>query len=223
MPIDSVFMASLAHELRNPLNGILGFTEFLLEEKPGPLNPRQKEYLGDVLGSGRLLLQLINDVADLSKIEAGELPLRVETFSLRAAMGEAVDEIAISAADKGIVLRQLVAPGLDTVTSDRGKLVRILGNLVSKAIKMTDSGEVCMRAWPDGNAFALEVTDSAVDAHGRGALFAEFQRLEPAEAQRVDATGLSLVLTKRLIGLLHGQLNVASRDGAGTTVTVTIG
>src|ERR1700760_4713820 len=104
MPINSVFLANLAHELRNPLNGILGFTEFLLEEKPGPLNPRQKEYLGDVLSSGQVLLQLINDVADLAKIEAGTLPLRVETFSLRAAMGEAVEESALGAADKGIGL-----------------------------------------------------------------------------------------------------------------------
>jgi signal transduction histidine kinase len=223
--LESELLASMAHELRTPLNGILGFTEFLLDEKPGPLNPRQRECLDDVLTSGRHLLQVINDVLDLSKAAAGKLQLRAEIFSLPLLIAEALAVVSPAAAAKHILLSRYVAPGLDSVTADRSKLLQVLYNLLSNAVKFTDSGEVCIRASLEvGDRLRLQVIDSGagIDRRDFDKLFVEFQQLDAGGAQPVGGTGLGLALTKKIVELQGGTISVASQRGRGSTFTVSL-
>jgi signal transduction histidine kinase len=217
------FLASMSHELRTPLNGILGFTEFLLDEKPGPLNAKQKEYLGDVLNSGRHLLQLINNVLDLSKVEAGKMQLQIEAFPLPVAISEALGVVSHSAAEKGIALRRHIEPGLKTIVLDRSKLMQVLYNLLSNAVKFTDSGGVCVRATlEDGRMLRLEVSDSGIgiDRTDFDKLFVEFQQLDAGATRRFGGTGLGLALTRKIIEFQGGAISVTSEKGHGSTFTV---
>ena len=219
------FLANMSHELRTPLNGILGFTEFLLDEKPGPLNAKQKEYLGDVLTSGQHLLQLINDVLDLSKLETGRIQLRVETFSLPAAVTEALGAVSDSAAQKRIALRRQIEPGLETLTLDRGKLMQVLYNLLSNAVKFTDSGEVCVRAGLEaGRWLCLSVSDTGIgiDRSDFDKLFVGFQQLDSGASRRSGGTGLGLALTRKIIEFQGGNISVDSQKGRGSTFTVSL-
>ena len=219
------FLANMSHELRTPLNGILGFTEFLLDEKPGPLNAKQKEYLGDVLSSGQHLLQLINDVLDLSKLETGRIQLRVETFSLPAALTEALGVVADRAAQKRIALRQQIEPGLESLTLDRSKLMQVLYNLLSNAVKFTDSGEVCVRAGLEaGRWLCLSVSDTGIgiDRSDFDKLFVAFQQLDAGASRRSGGTGLGLALTRKIIEFQGGTISVDSQKGRGSTFTVSL-
>jgi signal transduction histidine kinase len=221
----SEFLAKMSHELRTPLNGILGFTEFLLDEKPGPLNDRQKEYLGDVLSSGRHLLQLINDVSDLSKIEAGRIQLRMETFSLPAAIIEALGAIAHAASQKHIALRRQLQVGLDRVTLDRSRLMQVLHNLLSNAVKFTDRGEVAVSAGVDpGGRLRLKVSDTGIgiDSHDFGKLFVVFQQLDAGASRRGGGSGLGLALTRKIIEFQGGSISVESQKECGSTFTVSL-
>jgi PAS domain S-box-containing protein len=139
-PMKSAFLANMSHELRTPLNGIIGFTEFLIDEKPGPLRPKQKEYLSDVLNSARHLLQLINDVLDLAKVEAGKMELHPETFPVRKAIEEVTAVIKSIAHQKHIAVGIEVGEGLDAVTLGQHKFKQVLYNLLSNAVKFTDEG-----------------------------------------------------------------------------------
>jgi protein-histidine pros-kinase len=219
----SEFLANMSHELRTPLNGILGFTEFMLDEKPGALNPRQKEYLGDVLSCGRHLLQLINDVLDLSKVEAGKMQLQVETFSLPATLSEALSAVAHSAAEKRITLERYIEPGLVIVTLDRNKLMQVLYNLLSNAVKFTDSGEVSVRiTLEEGCRLLLQVSDTGIgiDNNDFGKLFVEFQQLDAGTSRRFGGTGLGLALTRKLIQFQGGSIEVSSEKGRGSMFSV---
>jgi len=219
------FLANMSHELRTPLNGILGFTEFLLDEKPGPLNAKQKEYLGDVLSSGQHLLQLINDVLDLSKLETGRIQLRVETFSLPAAVTEALGVVSDRAAQKRIALRAQIEPGLETLTLDRSKLMQVLYNLLSNAVKFTDSGEVCVRAGLEaGRWLCLSVSDTGIgiDRSDFDKLFVGFQQLDSGASRRAGGAGLGLALTRKIIEFQGGNLSVDSQKGRGSTFTVSL-
>jgi PAS domain S-box-containing protein len=223
--LKSEFLANMSHELRTPLNGILGFTEFLLDEKPGPLNARQREYLGDVLSSGRHLLQLINDVLDLSKIEAGKMQLQTETFSLPAAISEALGVVSHIAEQKRIALRQQIEPGLATIVLDRSKLMQVLYNLLSNAVKFTDSGEVCVSvAVEAGMRLRLRVTDTGIgiDNSDFNKLFVEFQQLDAGATRRFGGTGLGLALTRKIIEFQGGTISLASQKGRGSTFTVSL-
>jgi PAS domain S-box-containing protein len=220
----SEFMASMSHELRTPLNGIIGFSEFLVDGKPGALNPKQKEYLQDVLNSGRHLLQLINDVLDLSKVEAGKLEFIPEQFSL----GKAVTEVCAVAGPIGqkkcIQVTVSIAPGLDRVTLDQMKFKQVVFNLLSNALKFTDNGgrvEICCE--PNGlHQFSLAVTDSGIGIKPEDLprLFKEFEQIESGAARRYEGTGLGLALTRKIVEMQDGCISVASEVGQGTTFTV---
>jgi signal transduction histidine kinase len=223
--LESELLANMAHELRTPLNGILGFTEFLLDEKPGPLNPRQRECLDDVLTSGRHLLQVINDVLDLSKAAAGKLQLRSETFSLPLAVAEALAVVSPAAAAKRIALRRHIEPELDKVTGDRSKLLQVLYNLLSNAVRFTDSGEVYVHAALEtGGRLRLQVIDSGrgINPEDFDKLFVEFQQLEAGAGQHAGGTGLGLALTKKLVEMQGGAISVDSHKGRGSTFTVSL-
>ncbi len=222
----SEFLANMSHELRTPLNGIIGFTEFLIDEKPGPLKPKQKEYLGDVLNSARHLLQLINDVLDLAKIEAGKMELHAETFPVC----EAVEEVA--AVIKGIAHRKHILVGveigdrLDAVTLDPHKFKQVLYNLLSNAVKFTDDGgKVDLSARLLGpHEFQVQVSDSGIGikAEDLGRLFTEFEQLDSGTARRFEGTGLGLALTKKIVEIQGGRIEVESEHGKGSVFSVVL-
>lgn len=220
----SEFLANMSHELRTPLNGIIGFSEFLVDEKPGKLNDRQKEYLNDVLNSARHLLQLINDVLDLSKVEAGRMELFPETFSLPGAVEEVCSVISPLAKKKSIAIRREIAPAVENVTLDKQKFKQMLYNLLSNAVKFTDDGgRVEIAASPhDGNRLQVKIRDTGIGIRPDHfeKLFVEFQQLDSGTTRRYEGTGLGLALTKKLVEFQHGSIGVVSEPDNGSTFTV---
>ena len=220
------FLASMSHELRTPLNGIIGFAEFLSDGKPGPLNAKQHEYLGDILNSGRHLLHLINDMLDLVKVQAGKADLSVERFSLRELIFEVCAGVRTIAENKRIEVTVEVAPGLDFVTLDRQRIKQILYNLLSNALKFTDEGgHVGIDAAPLGNdRFRLTVSDNGIGIRQEdiGRLFTEFEQLETGTSRRFGGTGLGLALTRSLATLHGGVIDVESEFGKGSRFLVTL-
>jgi protein-histidine pros-kinase len=223
--LKSEFLANMSHELRTPLNGIIGFSEFLLDQKPGPLNAKQQEYLGDVLTSGQHLLRLINDVLDLSKVESGKMELSPQTFALPRAIEEVCAVIGPMARKKNISLAADPIAPTTSVTLDRQKFLQVLYNLVSNAIKFTnEGGNVRIETEAsDSRCLRLRVHDSGIGIRPEDIpkLFIEFQQLESGAARRYDGTGLGLALTRRLIEFQQGSIEVQSEPGRGSTFSVT--
>ena len=222
----SEFLANMSHELRTPLNGIIGFTEFLFDEKPGPLCPKQKEYLGDVLTSARHLLQLINDVLDLAKVEAGKMELHPETFTVRKAVEEVSAVIKGVAQKRNIALGIEVGEGLDAVTLDQHKFKQVLYNLLSNAVKFTDEGgQVDIHARRlDLHQLEVQVRDTGmgIKAEDIHRLFTEFEQLDSGTARRFEGTGLGLALTKKIVEFQYGHIGVQSELGKGSVFTVVL-
>jgi len=220
----SAFLANMSHELRTPLNGVLGFTELLLDEKPGPLNSRQKEYLTDVHMSGAHLLQLINDVLDIAKIEAGQGGLVIETFSLSEAIREVCGVAEGIARKKQLTLKTTIAKGLESVSLDKRALKQICYNLISNAVKFSKAGgdvEIVAEPWLPG-WYALSVKDSGIGIREEdySRLFTEFTQLDSGPSRRHEGTGLGLALTRKLVELHGGTIGVESVFGEGSTFRV---
>jgi PAS domain S-box-containing protein len=218
------FLANMSHELRTPLNGIIGFSEFLIDEKPGALNAKQKEYLGDVLNSGRHLLQLINDVLDLSKVESGKMQLHPETFPIEIAIDEVCSVLFPMVKNKNITIRREVAGEARSVTLDRRKFVQVLYNLLSNGVKFNDEGgEIRILAdLCEPGCLRLRISDTGIgiDPADFPKLFVEFQQLDSGATRRFDGTGLGLALTKKIIEFQGGSIEVQSELGVGSTFTV---
>jgi signal transduction histidine kinase len=216
----------MSHELRTPLNGIIGFAEFLVDRKPGPLNDKQSEYLGDILRSGRHLLQLINDLLDLVKLEAGKMRLYVQPFPIANAVEEVCAVMMPITREKGMAIFTAVAPPLDSVTLDEQKFKQILYNLVSNAVKFTDAGgrvDISL-ATRDPSHFTLSVADTGIGikAEDLERMFTDFEQLDAGAARRHGGTGLGLTLTRKLVEVLNGSINVESTFGRGSTFRVTL-
>jgi PAS domain S-box-containing protein len=220
----SVFLANMSHELRTPLNGIIGFSELLYDGKVGSLNEQQKDFLNDILNSGRHLLQLINDVLDLSKVEAGKMELFPETFALPQAVEEVCSVIAHMAQRKRIAIQQRLDDAVATVTLDRQRFKQVLFNLLSNAVKFTDDGGlVGIHVEPlDAQRLRLEVRDTGIGIQPSelGRLFHEFQQVDSGAARRHQGTGLGLALTRKLVEFQQGSIAVQSQPGQGSTFTV---
>jgi PAS domain S-box-containing protein len=213
------FLASMSHELRTPLNGIIGFGEFLSDGKPGPLNDKQKEYLGDILNSGRHLLHLINDMLDLVKIQAGRVDVARDRFSIRDAINEVCTGVHPLAVSKSIELTVNVDAGMDLVTLDQQRFKQILYNLLSNALKFTDDdGHVGVDVTLLDGRFRLVVSDDGIGirAEDIGRLFTEFEQLDTGTARRFGGTGLGLALTRKLVELHGGEIGVESDFGKGS-------
>jgi protein-histidine pros-kinase len=220
------FLASMSHELRTPLNGIIGFAEFLSDGKPGPLNDKQKEYLGDILNSGRHLLHLINDMLDLVKIQAGRVDLVPETFSLTEAINEVCTGVHPLAVSKDIDVRVTIDKSVDSVTLDKQRFKQILFNLLSNALKFTDDhGHVGIDVTAvDRERFRLVVSDDGIGIRDEdiSRLFTEFEQLETGTARRFGGTGLGLALTRKLVDLHSGDIEVESEFGKGSRFGVVL-
>jgi len=220
----SEFLANMSHELRTPLNGILGFSELLIDGRPGPLNAKQREYLQDVHQCGQHLLQLINDVLDLSKVEAGKMELHPEVFSPDAAAGTVCALVAPLARKKQLRLDPPAPSGIAAARLDLQKFKQILFNLLSNAVKFTDPGgevRTTLKEAP-GGWLELAVKDNGIGiaAPDLGRLFDAFRQLDGGPGRRHEGTGLGLSLTRKLVELQGGKITVASEPGAGSTFTV---
>jgi PAS domain S-box-containing protein len=224
--LKSEFLANMSHELRTPLNGIIGFAELMYDGKVGPVLTEHKEYLGDILTSARHLLQLINDVLDLSKVESGKMEFRPEPVDLTRLVGEARDIVRTLAAQKRIPIEIKIDPALTGIISDPAKLKQILYNYVSNAIKFTpDGGRVEIRIKPEGTEmFRMEVEDTGIGIRPEdmGRLFVEFQQLDSSMAKKYPGTGLGLALTKRIVETQGGKVEVKSRPGQGSVFSATL-
>jgi signal transduction histidine kinase len=219
----SEFLASMSHELRTPLNAIIGFSEVLLERMFGELNAKQAEYLTDILTSGRHLLSLINDILDLSKIEAGRMELHMAPFDLPVAMASALTFVRERAVRQGVALEMSVDPGVGEITGDERKLTQVLLNLLSNAIKFTpEGGRVDLGARLAGRMVEVSVRDTGIGiaAQDQARIFDEFGQAGDLEARRREGTGLGLTLAKRFVEMHGGRIGVESELGRGSTFTI---
>jgi len=224
--LKSEFLANMSHELRTPLNAIIGFSKLLHTGKAGPLSATQTEYLGDILSSSEHLLQLINDVLDLAKVESGRTEMHVEEVALGRVAGEVRDILRGLAAEKRIRLSVQVDKELGPVRVDPRLLKQVLYNFLSNAIKFTpEHGNVTMRIEPEGDErFTVAVEDSGIGIkpEDMSRLFVEFQQLDAGSAKRYPGTGLGLALTKRIVEAQGGVVGVRSEVGAGSTFFATL-
>ena len=221
----SEFLANMSHELRTPLNAIIGFSEVLIERMFGELNEKQDEYLKDIFSSGRHLLSLINDILDLSKIEAGKMELELTTFDLPAAMDNALTLVKGRAANHAIALHLETDRRLGEVVADERKIKQVLVNLLSNAVKFTpEGGRVEVRAAPADGGVEIAVSDTGIGiaAEDQEAIFEEFRQVGTDYAKKREGTGLGLALTKRIIELHGGRVWVKSEVGKGSTFTFTL-
>ncbi len=220
----SEFLANMSHELRTPLNAIIGFSEVLTERMFGDLNEKQDEYLKDIHASGQHLLSLINDILDLSKIEAGRMELELAHFDLPTAIDNALTLVRERAGRRGIALHQVVDERLGQIRGDERKIKQVLLNLLSNALKFTpEGGRVDVRASVVDGMAETSVTDTGVGIapQDQEAVFEEFRQVGTA-AKKVEGTGLGLALSRKFIELHGGRIWVKSQVGVGSTFTFTI-
>jgi signal transduction histidine kinase/CheY-like chemotaxis protein len=221
----SEFLASMSHELRTPLNAIIGFSEVLLERLFGDLNAKQEEYLRDILDSGRHLLSLINDILDLSKVEAGRMELELGSFSLTEALESGLTMVRERASRHGIALNLEVDPAIDVIEADERKIKQVVFNLLSNAVKFTpDGGQVGMQAGLAEGEVRITVWDTGIGiaAEDQERIFEEFQQVGGMYAEKREGTGLGLALTKKFVELHGGRLWVESEVGRGSRFTFTL-
>ncbi len=221
----SEFLANMSHELRTPLNAIIGFSEVLLERFFGEVNEKQEDYLKDIHSSGRHLLSLINDILDLSKVEAGRMELELSSFDLAAAIANAITLIRERAQRHGIALGLDLAPDLGTITADERKLKQILLNLLSNAVKFTpDGGRVEVQAARGDDSVTVAVRDTGIGiAPGdQEAVFEEFRQVGRHYTSKQEGTGLGLALTRRFVELHGGRIWLESEAGKGSVFTFTL-
>jgi signal transduction histidine kinase len=220
----SEFLANMSHELRTPLNAVIGFSEVLTARMFGDLNEKQDEYLKDIHASGTHLLSLINDILDLSKIEAGRMELEVSAFDLPAAIDNALTLVRERAGRRSISLQTAIDPHLGQLRADERKLKQILLNLLSNAIKFTpEGGRIDVTAAPVGGFVQVAVSDTGIGiaAEDLDAVFEEFRQVGDAD-KKAEGTGLGLSLCRKFVELHGGRIWVESRPGVGSTFAFTI-
>ena len=220
----SEFLANMSHELRTPLNAIIGFSEVLSERMFGELNEKQEEYSKDIHASGQHLLSLINDILDLSKIEAGRMELELSDFHLPTALDNALTLVRERAGRRGIALQMNVDSRLGQIQADERKVRQVVLNLLSNAIKFTpEGGRIEVGAVPRDGSVEVSVSDTGVGIapEDQEAVFEEFRQVGTAE-KKVEGTGLGLTLCRKFVELHDGRISVTSQVGVGSTFTFTI-
>ena len=220
----SEFLANMSHELRTPLNAIIGFSEVLAEKMFGEVNDKQAEYLADILESGRHLLALINDILDLSKIEAGRMELDLDEFSLPSAIDNTVTLVRERAHRRGIALERTIGARVGRIRADERKVKQVLLNLLSNALKFTpEGGRIDVRADARDGAIEISVTDTGVGIAPEDleTVFEEFRQVG-STSKKVEGTGLGLAISRKFIELHGGRIGVTSTPGKGSTFTFTL-
>ena len=224
--LKSQFLATMSHELRTPLNAIIGYTEIQLEGMTGELTPEQEDYQRRVLANGEHLLALINDVLDISKIEAGRMEIVNNPFNVREWMNEIVLQNRGLAEGKGLEFAVDIDPQLpETIIGDAARLKQIVINLISNAIKFTEKGSVKVNlSQNDAQSWKITVTDTGIGipAHAQDMIFDEFRQVDNTATRQYGGTGLGLAIVKKLVLMMGGKINLKSETGEGSTFTITI-
>ncbi|CAN5701050.1 ATP-binding protein [soil metagenome] len=220
----SQFLANMSHELRTPLNAIIGYTEMMADGLYGDVNDKAQGVLERVQANGRHLLGLINDVLDLAKIEAGQLVLAIEEYSIADMVGTVLSATESLAKTKNLTLGSDVPAGLPTGTGDARRLTQVLLNLVGNGIKFTDQGSVEVRARQIGERFELSVVDSGfgIAPEDQNKIFEEFQQVDNTSTRKKGGTGLGLSISRRIVELHGGRITIESEVGKGSTFKVTV-
>jgi signal transduction histidine kinase len=220
----SDFLANMSHELRTPLNAIIGFSQVLRDEMFGEVNEKQAEYLDDIVSSGNHLLALINDILDLSKVEAGQVELQIAPFSLRDALERGVVMVREWATRDGVSVAFVADPDADVVEGDERRIRQVIFNLISNAVKFTPAGgaiEVDSSRVNGEVRVAVSDMGPGIAPQDRERIFDEFQQAEAGLDQR-EGTGLGLAVSRRLVELHGGRIWVESEPGNGSTFVFTL-
>jgi len=223
--LKSEFLANMSHELRTPLNAIIGFSELLMEQGTHPLMGNQREYVADILSSGRHLLELINDILDLSKIEAGKMRLSLDEIDLGEVVEESMMTLKVDASRKEIRLEASLDGSVAGVVADRAKIKQILTNLLSNAVKFTPAGgRVELAAACQAGFLEVSVKDSGIgiQQEDQERIFAAFTQVDGSYARKYQGTGLGLTLVKRFVEMHGGEISVQSAVGKGSVFTFRI-
>jgi len=222
--LKSAFLATMSHELRTPLNSIIGFTGLMLNELPGKINEEQRKQLRIVQASSRLLLDLINDVLDISKIEAGQLDLHRETFNLRESLDKLIKVVTPQATKKGLEINLVYAMQQQEIFSDKRRVEQIVLNLLSNAIKFTESGSVKLLVGRFGNEMKIQVIDTGIGIPETELLqlFKPFRQIDTGLTRKYDGSGLGLSICHQLSKLMGGSIAVESKEGEGSIFKVTL-
>jgi PAS domain S-box-containing protein len=221
----SAFLAAMSHELRTPLNSVIGFTGILLQQIPGSLNKEQQKQLGMVQKSARHLLSLINDVLDISKIEAGQLTVEKESFDVRESAETVMSSVRQLARDKDLSVVSDLSSDLGEITGDRRRYEQVLLNLLSNAIKFTNTGTVSLLIRPTKDGMVESVvrdTGIGINPSEQEAVFQPFHQVENGTSRRHDGTGLGLSISHRLVGMMGGKIWLTSALGKGSTFGFTV-
>src|SRR5262249_8284379 len=220
----SQFLANMSHELRTPLNAVLGYTELVLDRIYGEIPDRMRGVMERVQVNGRHLLDLINDVLDLAKIEAGQLRLEITDYALKDVVEGVLDAVEPLAAEKRIALKGEISPNLPLARGDARRIAQVLLNLVGNAIKFTDTGQVSVRARELDGSFLIAVQDtgSGISEADQTKIFDEFQQADNSSIRRKGGTGLGLSIAKRIIEMHGGAIWVESTLGQGSTFSFTL-
>jgi signal transduction histidine kinase len=215
----SQFLANMSHELRTPLNAILGYNELLQDGLYGELPPKTKDVLSRVQVNGKHLLGLINDVLDLSKIEAGQLVLGIESYSIKDVVQTVVSATESLAAAKNLPLRVEISEGMSKGRGDKRRITQVLLNVVGNAIKFTDNGEVRIAASSGNGKFSVEVSDTGpgIPVTEQSRIFEEFHQIDSSNIKNKGGSGLGLGIAKRIVELHRGRIWVVSEVGQGST------
>ena len=223
--LKSDFLATMSHELRTPLTSIIGYSDMMLSGMTGELNEKQTNFLESILKNGEALLNLINDILDLTKIEAGRLELNIEPVDLRAALLSVLPVVKPRAADKRIKISTFLPTDLPPVSADPAKFGQVLLNLLTNAIKYThENGSVSVEARPKGDVVEIWVTDTGIGISQEDVdrVFQRFTQVDSSASRMQGGTGLGLTIVKELVELHGGEIRVQSKLGKGSSFIFTM-
>jgi len=210
------FLANMSHELRTPLNSIIGFSRVILKGIDGPINEQQRADLTSIYSNGQHLLGMINDILDISKIEAGKMELIFEPVDVQQIIGGVMSTAIALVRDKPIELKQKVAPNLPIVRADGTRLRQVVLNLLSNAAKFTEEGQITLRAWADEEQITISVEDTGIGIlpEHQATIFEEFRQVDASTTRRTGGTGLGLAISRHFVEMQGGRLWVESEQGA---------